>query len=320
MGSKDTYYFSHDSNALSDPKILNMRCDYGFESYGLYWAIIEMLRNESNYKLPLSKNTYRAIKMQTGTSIDIEQFIKDCINEYKGESGNGLFNADGRNFWSESLLRRMKKYETIKEKRTAAANTRWSKNKEENANINAKINNAKQKQCKCIKGYCKSNANAYKNRYTCNAKLCKLNKIKLNKIKLNKNLSIYLSSSLQENENHKKVNEIDEMDKIDEIGQAEFNDILQQCQIGLYNDGLKEELTNVLKELYLDNKTRQKLRNANVQHIDKALRNFSIANSKEDIKKPKEYFKKCLLSVLQDFNISNQFDIDTINQNLDSGG
>ena len=31
--TKDTYYFSHDANALSDPKILAMRCDYGFESY-----------------------------------------------------------------------------------------------------------------------------------------------------------------------------------------------------------------------------------------------------------------------------------------------
>lgn len=314
MGSKDTYYFSHDSNALSDPKILNMRCDYGFESYGLYWAIIEMLRNESNYKLPLSKNTYRAIKMQTGTSIDVEQFIKDCINEYKGESGNGLFNSDGRNFWSESLLRRMKKYETIKEKRTAAANTRWNKNKEENANINAKINNAKQKQCKCIKGYCKSNANAYKNRYTCNAKLCKLNQIKLNKIKLNKSKSIYLSSSLPQKQ------KVDEIDKIDVIGQAEFNDILQQCQISLYDDGLKEELTNVLKELYLDKNTRQKIQNLNVKHIDKALKNFAIANSREDIKRPKEYFKKCLLSVLQDMNLANQYDIDTIYENLGDGG
>ena len=127
--NKDVYYFSHDANALSDPKILSMRCDYGFESYGLYWAIIEMLRNESNYKLPLSKNTYRAIKMQTGTSIDIEEFIRDCINEYVGESGNGLFNSDGKNFWSESLLRRMEKYESIKEKRVAAANARWNKNK-----------------------------------------------------------------------------------------------------------------------------------------------------------------------------------------------
>lgn len=28
---KDVYYFSHDANALSDPKILGMRCDYGLE-------------------------------------------------------------------------------------------------------------------------------------------------------------------------------------------------------------------------------------------------------------------------------------------------
>lgn len=42
-----------------------------------------MLRNESTYKLPLEKNTYRAIKLQAGTNIDIEQYIKDCVNEYK---------------------------------------------------------------------------------------------------------------------------------------------------------------------------------------------------------------------------------------------
>ena len=282
---------------------------------GLYWAIIEMLRNESNYKLPLSKNTFRAIKMQTGTTIDVEQFINDCINEYKGESGNGLFNSDGQNFWSESLLRRMEKYETIKEKRTSAANARWNKNKTNNANVDAKNNNAEQKQCKCIKGYCKSNANAYKNRYTCNAKLCKLNKIKLNK-----NLSIYLSSSLPKKKEDKKNNDTDEMDRIDKIGQAEFNDILQSCQIDLYDLGLQEELTNVLKELYLDDNTRSKIRNISIKHIDKALKNFAIANSKEDIKKPKEYFKKCLLSVLLDLNIGNQFDTDTIYKNLDDGG
>ena len=94
MASKDVYYFSHDANALSDPKILGMRCDYGLEGYGLYWAILEMLRNESTYKLPLNKNTYRAIKMQTGTTIDVEKYLQDCINEYTdSESENGLFNT-----------------------------------------------------------------------------------------------------------------------------------------------------------------------------------------------------------------------------------
>ena len=83
-----------------------------------------MLRNESTYKLPLNKNTYRAIKMQTGTTIDVEKYLNDCINEYRDdESGNGLFNADKKTFWSASLLRRMEKYE----KRQNAVTYLWCK-------------------------------------------------------------------------------------------------------------------------------------------------------------------------------------------------
>ena len=55
--------------------------------------------------------------MQTGTTIDVEKFVDDCINEYKdSESGNGLFNSKNGMFWSESFLRRMEKYEDLKEK------------------------------------------------------------------------------------------------------------------------------------------------------------------------------------------------------------
>ena len=142
-----------------------------------------MLRNEATYKLPLDKTTYRAIKMHTGTTIDVEAYLKDCISEYTdGESGNGLFNSDKKFFWSASLLRRMEKYETLKEKRSQAANARWNKERKKENQSNAK---KKQKQCKCIKGYCISNANAYKKRYKSNTILCKLNQIKSNKIKLN---------------------------------------------------------------------------------------------------------------------------------------
>ena len=142
MNQKDTYYFSHDSNALTDPKILAMRCDYGLEGYGLYWAIIEMMRNESNYKLSLNRNTYRSITMLTGTTIDVEKFVNDCIDEYKGENGNGLFNANDKEFWSESFLLRMKKYEELKEKRKAAGlkglQKRWG-TKEEPKNEKKKL-------------------------------------------------------------------------------------------------------------------------------------------------------------------------------------
>ena len=42
MANKDAYYFSHDSNALTDPKILSMRCDYGLERI---WFVLGNFRN-----------------------------------------------------------------------------------------------------------------------------------------------------------------------------------------------------------------------------------------------------------------------------------
>jgi len=103
--AKESYYFSHDSNAITDTKILNMRADYGLEGYGLYWCIIEMMRNEENYMLKIIKNTYRAIKTLSNTTIDIEKYIKDCIEDYQ------LFKKENEMFFSKSLLNRMDKYE-----------------------------------------------------------------------------------------------------------------------------------------------------------------------------------------------------------------
>ena len=42
-----------------------------------------MLRNEAIYKLPLNKTTYRAIKMQTGTTIDVEKYYTMPFIRYK---------------------------------------------------------------------------------------------------------------------------------------------------------------------------------------------------------------------------------------------
>lgn len=105
MSNKDAYYFSHDANALTDPKILAMRCDYGMEGYGLYWAIIEMLRNEEKYKLDYDKNTFRAIKSLTNTTINIEKYMNDCIEDYQ------LFKLENNKFFSNSLLKRMEEYD-----------------------------------------------------------------------------------------------------------------------------------------------------------------------------------------------------------------
>ena len=309
MGGKDVFYFSHDANALSDPKILAMRCDFGFEGYGLYFAILEILRNESTYKLPLNKNTYRAIKMQTGTTIDVEKFINACITEYKDdESGNGLFNTDKdrKVFYSASFLKRMQKYEDLKEKRRKAANTRWE-NKQETSKSNT---SEKQKQCKCIKGYCKSNALAYKRVCKSNASLCKLNQIKSNEIKLNKIRSIYPSNhKLEINKNLDQM--IDEMDKI------EFDQIICNCEMRIFSPTLAAEMTEIIKEMYVNPLTKAKIKRLNSKSLSYALKNFAIANTRSKIQVPKSYFKKCIETALQQTELSDQFDLDTIYEQME---
>ena len=118
---KDAYYFSHDSNARNDTKILTMRCDYGLEGYGMYWIIIEVLRDEGEYRLKYDDSTFKALAMQMHCKVDaIKSFIEKCINEYE------LFCNDESYFWSDSLLRRMNKLEEVREKRKQAANKRWN--------------------------------------------------------------------------------------------------------------------------------------------------------------------------------------------------
>ncbi|MDR0926712.1 MAG: DUF4373 domain-containing protein [Ignavibacteria bacterium] len=67
-------YFSHDSNARGDDKIVALRMQHGWQGYGVFWAIIEKL-----YECP------------------------DVVNDF----GLFAFSEDGGYFYSESLNRRL---------------------------------------------------------------------------------------------------------------------------------------------------------------------------------------------------------------------
>lgn len=125
---KDAYYFSHDTNARRDPKILAMRSEYGAEGYGFYWILIEMLAEQEGYKLEHTKWVSHAVAMETqsdGNTVDT--FINKCIEDYE------LFKSDGEHFWSDSLLRRMEIKDEKRKKRSnagkAGALARWGKEK-----------------------------------------------------------------------------------------------------------------------------------------------------------------------------------------------
>ena len=125
--AKDACYFSHDSNARNDPKILRMRRVYRSEGYGWYWALVEMLRDEEDYKLCIEDGgNALAMQMQCEENA-AHKFIADCITPFE------LFESDGTHFWSNSLMRRMERKEEKSEKARQAALSRWEKKDNANA-------------------------------------------------------------------------------------------------------------------------------------------------------------------------------------------
>ncbi len=272
----------------------------------MFWIIIEILRNTESYKLPLEKNTYRSIKIQSNTSIDIEEYIRDCINEYKEtKDGNGLFNTDGKYFWSESLLKRMTKMEEVSAKRKKAgqrgAQGRWGKievnNSKKIAKNNKRIANAITYNGKCYKNYGKSIAK--------NGKIKSKSKSKI-KIKIKDIRSIYPSNHKPEKENKTLTNMMDETEKM------EFERLINNCEMYIFSPELAIEMTEILKEMYMNPDTREKIQEINSKKLSYALKNFAIANTKNRIQIPKSYFKKCILSALDQTELSGQYDTDTI--------
>lgn len=113
--AKEAYYFSHDSNAQDDPKCMLLIDQLGMEGYGIFWALIEKLRNETNYTLPL--NITGSYAKRWGTS---KEKVDTVIKKYD------LFSIEDDKFFSLRLKRSMEIKST---KARESALKRW-----ENAN------------------------------------------------------------------------------------------------------------------------------------------------------------------------------------------
>lgn len=112
---KKTYYFQHDFEAISDPKIQFILAKFGGIGYGLWWRIVEMLHQEENNKLQHKEYIYFALSNQLQCEQDlVKSFIKSCIEDVE------LLDSDGECFWSERVLKNVGKMQDIKEKRSNA--------------------------------------------------------------------------------------------------------------------------------------------------------------------------------------------------------
>ena len=118
---KSTNYFSHDSNARNDEKLVRLRMKQGAAGYGVYFMILERLREEADY---MSAKDYNMIAFDLRVDSAI---VKSVVEDF----GLFTFTDDGKCFYSESFTRRMDIKETLRRQRSEGGKigmkNRWKK-------------------------------------------------------------------------------------------------------------------------------------------------------------------------------------------------
>ena len=121
-------YFSHDTDARNEEKILGVRMELGAEGYGMYWMLLEKLAAEKTHVLTLD-----IAKLSWDLRCNKEK-LKKLICDF------GLFVTDEAQklFWSEGLMSRMEKAEAVSFVRSEAgkASAEARKRKANMLNIN----------------------------------------------------------------------------------------------------------------------------------------------------------------------------------------
>ena len=113
-------YFSHDYNAREDEKIQKLIYKHGWQSYGLYWALVEMLYQNDGFIEPECDRIAYALHTD-------KDLIKSIIYDFN------LFIEHGKRITSKSVLHRLKQRKGKSEKARQAATIRWDKEKAKDA-------------------------------------------------------------------------------------------------------------------------------------------------------------------------------------------
>lgn len=118
MGTgKSVEYFPHDCNAKDDPKIMLMMAQLGLEAYGIYWILVEYLRDQPGYRAPML--LLGPLSLRYGSS---REKFEAVVTRFS------LFEFNDEYFASPSLVRRMEPMEKKREQQRQNIAKRWNKN------------------------------------------------------------------------------------------------------------------------------------------------------------------------------------------------
>ena len=107
-------YFLHESTSFQDYKIIKMRSKLGIESYGIFWALLELLFNEEN-KLCIDDYDALAYSLQCDSNI-----LKQVIEDFD------LFVLEDGCFYSKRLNNHIEDINNKSTKAKESASKRWS--------------------------------------------------------------------------------------------------------------------------------------------------------------------------------------------------
>ena len=130
-------YFIHQSNSFQDYKIIKMRSKLGIESYGIFWALLELLFNEEN-KLCIDDYDPLAFSLQCDPNM-----LKQVIEDFD------LFVVQDGCFYSKRLNEHIEEINTKSNKAKESASKRWNnanaKQTHSEPNASISISNSKSK-------------------------------------------------------------------------------------------------------------------------------------------------------------------------------
>lgn len=101
---KEAMSFLHDSNSRHDVKMLKLWNKFGYEGIGIFWCIVEILREQPDFKYRIDDIELISIELRIDKVL-IKDLITFCLLPE-----TALFKNENGRFYSESLLRRMDKF------------------------------------------------------------------------------------------------------------------------------------------------------------------------------------------------------------------
>lgn len=115
--SRESFYFSHDYGARNDPKILELRAEYGLEGLGLYWCIVETLAE--------ADNGYINPKLLAGLSIGYG-VAKTILQEYLNFMIDvDLLREDDNGYYSKRMMEHKQIRKKFSDAGKKGAESRW---------------------------------------------------------------------------------------------------------------------------------------------------------------------------------------------------